>query len=1076
MSRRTLAVGGLGLVLAFVAAVVGEATTLARLSDRELAVEADAIIVGTVLSVLPGPRSGPVGATTDVRVRVNVPLKHAQYGEVIRLTMPGVPPGVRGPSVVGTPRFGVGERMLLYIEKMPDGRLETLGWTQGAKAIRGGRLAVSRRPLAEIAVEIQDILGPTATVNGAPKGRTDGFAVRESFGRLPRNAVRVPLRLRGRETQSTGVQKTTVLTEGFESGFPNSNWYVFGGLRPTWNDTVYRKYSGGRSGYCVGSGIDPPGPYNDWCESLMETGGYNFTNVSEAHLYFKAWVKTEINYDFLKWGASYDGNAFWFNTCSGNSQGWISSPGALDEFDLGAFCHEPSVYLAFVFESDRYVFDEGVYLDDIELFVGSPYTPAITSISPSKASSDTRTTITITGTHFGTTRGDVEFPYANETRDATSLISWNDTTIKCEVPEANSGGVVVETYAGDHSAPYNYTISFGAIGMEVPDANLPDPLYYHNLGTPDAAEEFARLDASMATWTSVTDCYPLARYLGTTTTLPGTNDSAQVMGWRETGWPWPAGAIAVCITWPGGASEIAHHDIAFNGQYFTWSDAGAADRMDIQNIATHEMGHWWGLNDLYGSADSSKTMYGISGNGTTFQRTLEADDMAGVRWLYPGKPSLAATPSSLSFSMEEGADNPAAKTVTLSNPGTGFLSYVASAADPWVTVTPTYGNQATDPTVDVGADGSGKAAGTYSSSVTIVGPPGTTGSPATIPVELVVAPGGELGLEWAGSSGYTSDGVNPDTGNPTSTSFAFKVKYTDPAGQAPQRAKCIVQRKPPGASWTTQCEVALTKESGEIATGAVYAGSTQLPNKVLRYRFDFQAADGTTLTGSPPCSWTDGPLIAGPPQLAWLGTKGFVSDGVSPDSARAGAKFTFKVRYQDSAGDAPTAADLLLKRNGVLYKTQPLTAGTGTYRLGRVYQTAFTIPNTGTYQYRFRVSDASGAATGAPTLWLRGPKVSAASGGVVTSLAAVPTEQGAQVTFQLTAEAYVSVTIVNLAGRPVRTLCHERPCGAGANTLLWDARSGQGVRAPNGTYLVQAVAHSPAGATERALAALSLNR
>jgi len=32
---------------------------------------------------------------------------------------------------------------------------------------------------------------------------------------------------------------------------------------------------------------------------------------------------------------------------------------------------------------------------------------------------------------------------------------------------------------------------------------------------------------------------------------------------------------------------------------FTWSLTGEAGKMDVQNIMTHEFGHWCSLDDLY---------------------------------------------------------------------------------------------------------------------------------------------------------------------------------------------------------------------------------------------------------------------------------------------------------------------------------------------------------------------------------------------------------------------------------------------------------------------------------------------
>jgi hypothetical protein len=101
------------------------------------------------------------------------------------------------------------------------------------------------------------------------------------------------------------------------------------------------------------------------------------------------------------------------------------------------------------------------------------------------------------------------------------------------------------------------------------------------------------------------------------------------------------GAIAVTIVWgifggPPARRGIMEFDIVFDQVDFDWSlDAtGSADKMDLPNIATHELGHALGLGDLYKDTCDHVTMYGYSTYGETTKRTLEPDDIAGLAALY----------------------------------------------------------------------------------------------------------------------------------------------------------------------------------------------------------------------------------------------------------------------------------------------------------------------------------------------------------------------------------------------------------------------------------------------------------
>ncbi len=59
------------------------------------------------------------------------------------------------------------------------------------------------------------------------------------------------------------------------------------------------------------------------------------------------------------------------------------------------------------------------------------------------------------------------------------------------------------------------------------------------------------------------------------------------------------------------------------------------DAYDLQNIATHEFGHWIGLEDLYDDADKDLTMYGCGAGGEVKKRTLGTGDISGRNQLEP---------------------------------------------------------------------------------------------------------------------------------------------------------------------------------------------------------------------------------------------------------------------------------------------------------------------------------------------------------------------------------------------------------------------------------------------------------
>jgi glucose/arabinose dehydrogenase/PKD repeat protein len=126
-------------------------------------------------------------------------------------------------------------------------------------------------------------------------------------------------------------------------------------------------------------------------------------------------------------------------------------------------------------------------------------------------------------------------------------------------------------------------------------------------------------------------------------------------------------------------------------------------------------------------------------------------------------PVLSVSPASLSFSATVGAASPAAQNLTVANTGSGTLSFSATDDTSWLAVTPGSGDAPA--TLSVAVSSAGLRVGTYSGAVTVAAA-GANGSPATIPVTLVV---GELPPPTTGLVGaWGFDEASGTTANDTS--------------------------------------------------------------------------------------------------------------------------------------------------------------------------------------------------------------------------------------------------------------------------------------------------------------------
>lgn len=135
------------------------------------------------------------------------------------------------------------------------------------------------------------------------------------------------------------------------------------------------------------------------------------------------------------------------------------------------------------------------------------------------------------------------------------------------------------------------------------------------------------IKSSADTWDEQTK-FTVFQYMGTTGRSAGKYDGYNVVSWGS----YRAGVIAVTYIWYVG-DTIIETDTRLN-TFYRWSLKGELNKMDVQNIMTHEFGHWCGLDDLYEDKDYWLTMYGYADYGETYKQTLGLGDILGLQAVY----------------------------------------------------------------------------------------------------------------------------------------------------------------------------------------------------------------------------------------------------------------------------------------------------------------------------------------------------------------------------------------------------------------------------------------------------------
>ena len=150
-----------------------------------------------------------------------------------------------------------------------------------------------------------------------------------------------------------------------------------------------------------------------------------------------------------------------------------------------------------------------------------------------------------------------------------------------------------------------------------------------NLDLPESAVEPA-VRAGADAWEMQSNASISLRYMGRSAQTTTGNDGVNLVVFRNAS---NGSAIATTYWWSSGG-RIIDADIVFwdAGFRFFSGSTGCSGGFYIEDIAAHEFGHALGLGH---STTTGATMYPSVSSCNAGNRTLDADDIAGVRFLYP---------------------------------------------------------------------------------------------------------------------------------------------------------------------------------------------------------------------------------------------------------------------------------------------------------------------------------------------------------------------------------------------------------------------------------------------------------
>lgn len=189
----------------------------------------------------------------------------------------------------------------------------------------------------------------------------------------------------------------------------------------------------------------------------------------------------------------------------------------------------------------------------------------------------------------------------------------------CNLSDPDSASVV-SSAGWKLSSPWTYNLNLGSVPLSVGGSNLA-------VIAGNGFSDWSNATGNRVNFTRGAD----------TTVSRQAYDNKNIVAWGRTS----GSALGVTyVRYYTSSGLVVDVDTIMNKKFaWKWSNSNTCantDSYDAENIMTHELGHWLGLNDEYDSANfGNATMYGYGSKGEVKKITLTAGDATGAAAIYP---------------------------------------------------------------------------------------------------------------------------------------------------------------------------------------------------------------------------------------------------------------------------------------------------------------------------------------------------------------------------------------------------------------------------------------------------------